>query len=67
VCGGWRSGRAGRRIDNSDGIVRFGRILDVWVVGGKGLRVVVVSAVILLVLTFAFLLFVEFALVFLVL
>lgn len=62
-----RGGSAGRGIDNGDGVVCFGRIFDVCIVGSEGLGVVVISAVSLLVLALGFLLFVEFALVLLVL
>lgn len=62
VCGGRRSGCARGRIDERDGVVCFGRILDVGVVRSQGLRIVVV----LLLLALGLLLFVELALVLLV-
>lgn len=63
---GWRGGCARRGIDKCNGIVRVGRIFDVCGVRGEGLRVILLRAVFLLVLTLGLLLLVEFALVLLV-
>lgn len=53
-------------IDNGEGVVRVGRIFDMCIVWSERLRVVLLGAVFLLVLTFWFLLFVQLALIFLV-
>lgn len=66
MCSWRRSGGARRRINKSDGIVGFGDVLDVCIVRRECLRVVLLSAVFLLVLSFRLLLFVEFALILLV-
>lgn len=60
VGGRWWGGRAGRRIDDGNSVVCFGRILNVGVVWSKRLRVV------LLLLALGLLLLVQLALVLLV-
>lgn len=67
MCGRRRGGCARRGIDNCDGIVCFGCILDIGVVRSEGLGVVMIGTVSLLVLALGLLLLVEFALVLLVL
>lgn len=67
VGSGWWSRGARGRIDKRDGVVCVDHILYVGIVRSQGLRVVVVAAVSLLLLALGLLLFVQLALVLLVL
>lgn len=64
--GGWWSGGTRGGINNGNGIVCLGDILDICIVRRECLRVILLSAVLLLMLPFSLFLFIELALVFLV-